>query len=291
MAWTAVETPNAKYILLFSHHWKTLEYSPMKFDALVLEEISENKEQFKGLNLRKDAQYKRLVAQAIETKKPVWIVDSSLSPASKLRRGRGESVTAISTALGGLGLGLVALDSIAKRKISRRDLLTAGISVGLLSPLLNRLGRLPLMLSEKSIKHPKVWGLSAKISEIESGEGYIKIRNALAAEKAETFLAQSLRKELGRKPVIAMAWGSAHFGVLDFLKFPEKRQRLLKETNLDKYLQGDYPTSFKLHLDRGGKIKKIEKFPSTLKSLQKPARREKLSRRDFFKAAFSRRFA
>jgi len=291
MAWTAVETPNAKYVLLFSHHWKTLERSPTKFDALVLEDTSEKKETPSNVNLRKEAQYKRLVEQAIDYSKPIWVVDAALSPASKKRSNRIERFEEGSIALGFLGVALTAFSSIKKGKVSRRDFLKAGISVGLLSPLLIRLSELPFKLSEEKIKHHAIWGTSSKIREIESGRGIIQVRNALAAEKCESFLAPLLWKQLGRKPVIAMAWGSAHYGVKDFLLHPQKRQKFLEETDLAKYLQKDYPASFRIHLDREGKIKRIEKFPETLKLLkrQKHVEKEKLNRRAFLKSLISRR--
>jgi len=72
---------------------------------------------------------------------------------------------------------------------------------------------------------------------------------------------------------------------------PQKRQKFLEETDLAKYLQKDYPASFRIHLDREGKIKRIEKFPETLKLLkrQKHVEKEKLNRRAFLKSLISRR--
>jgi len=40
MAWTTIETPNARYVLIFSKHDKKAEKVPEKFDALVLEWVS-----------------------------------------------------------------------------------------------------------------------------------------------------------------------------------------------------------------------------------------------------------
>ena len=69
----------------------------------------------------------------------------------------------------------------------------------------------------------------SKINELTAGKGMTVVRNAISAEKTETFIAPRLRQQLGRKPVIVMVWGKAHYGVKSMLKNPEKRKRILTQ--------------------------------------------------------------
>jgi hypothetical protein len=78
MAWTTVETPNAKYILVFSGHGETIPYFPSEFDALVLEH-GENK------NSIHFQQFGKLVEQAAKGNKQVWMADTPVNKKELIR--------------------------------------------------------------------------------------------------------------------------------------------------------------------------------------------------------------
>jgi len=84
MAWTTVETPNAKYVLIFGHHKLKIPYekSPIKYDALVLETSGVSRVFSYGI---KEAQpYKNLINQAIKNQKQIWLTDPAPTFKSRL---------------------------------------------------------------------------------------------------------------------------------------------------------------------------------------------------------------
>ncbi len=289
MAWTTVETPNAKYVLIFSPHYVMTHRSPKEFDALVLERGDIEPSKVTGA-----VTYWDLVKQAAERRKKVWIVDAAQSEKSRKVTHAKQIASAVSSGVGG---GLVVLTAFlrSKKKISRRAFLAGTtISLGLLSPFICNQAMLETLklVHDKEIERRGLWHLSAALSELFiSSPGRIKLRNLVSAEKMEGFLAPRLRKELGRKPVIAVAWGSHHYGIVKLLQHPNKRQQLLKKYNLNKWLKKDYPKSFKIHLGKYGNVLKVEEFKETLKP--KPKRKAtkkepKISRREFFRRAIRR---
>ncbi len=282
MAWTTVETPNAKYVLMFLPHLRKFPNSPKPFDALILEMAPE-------LNQTPGYwQYSKLVKQAIEDKKQIWVTDVRPSGASEFRYLLGKSVLGVSV-LFGVSAFLKTLRS--RKSLTRRQFIKGMIiSGGILSPtLLESLVAFDTLHS-KEIKHHKLLDFKVRSEDLLLGKGTGFIRSAITAEKAESFLAKRLYKELGEKPIIAMAFGHGHYDIKRLLEHPEERKKILHENNLEKYLYKDYPLSFKFHLDEKGKIQKIEKFPETLKIKRVPAKGvQVLTRRELLTRMFGRR--
>lgn len=261
MAWTTIETPNAKYVLLFSRHKRQSEKAPEKFDALVLEQTTLLLEEL--INTR---QYTNVVKQATEQGKQIWITDAIQSKRAGLRYVAGE-ITFRATPL----LGLILLLSAQKEKIKRRAFIKKAVAWGVLSPVIAWGATAVPLLHQKEIRYHKVAKVNAKISELIGGYGTSTARNLLTAEKCESWLAPKLQQELGRKPTIAMVWGSGHYGIMGLLLHPEERQRLLQKYGLNKFVKADYPKSFRIELKPDGTIKEIKEFPDTFPKQKKSA--------------------
>jgi len=280
MAHISFETPNAKYILLLSAHCQTTEESPSNFDAIILESGSLAPEE-----VAKSIQYTKLINQAVKNNSQIWLTDADLSKLAYARTLLGAVATA-----GSAAEGVVLLqNSLSKDKMSRRKFL---MGIGLLLPYFALQSSIFHNLHKGEIKHEKFWDANAEITAPLLGKGIAVIRNLLTAEKCESFIAPSLRQTLGKKPTIAMVWGSAHFGIMGLLKNPKRRQTLLKKYDLSKYLSGDYRASQRLILDAKGQIKKVQTFKDTLKQKEQEAiktqQEAQLSRRRFLSGKFKR---
>ncbi|MBI5553979.1 MAG: hypothetical protein HY917_04545 [Candidatus Diapherotrites archaeon] len=283
MAWITTETPNAKYVLIFSVHSGETEPSPTPFDALILETtgVSWNN----ALGAYNDPQYQKILAQAVRGQKTIWLTDPGLSE----KAGRwGKTKAGILGAATALGSNVLIRALMNRKKMTRRQFLSRmAISAGLLSP------GLPIALSiiapgqshSEEIRHPSLWKKRTQISDIIYG-GLTTVRNAITAEKAETRIAPLLRKELGRKPVIAMAWGVGHYGIKELLENPQKRKKILEETRLTDYVTKDYPKAIRFRLDESGNPQEEKEYSFSF--YQKPKKdplkpSSPLSRREFFK--------
>ncbi len=293
MAWTTIETPNAKYVLLFFYHGigdigMTAEKVPEKFDALVLEKVG-------GVEVRNmpvDFQYRNVVKQAIEHGKHIWITDAAPSGRSVIRALAGAIAVGIA---GGKGVKTL-LEMRKKKELNRRSFVKRVFGIGLLLPLLGVMGGTVAEMHHKEIKHHKLWKINTKIGNLVVGAGIGTARDLLTAEKCESWLAPKLQQELGRKPTIAMVWGGGHYDIRDLLLHPAERQRLLQKHDLEKYLKADYPKSFRIELKPDGTIKEIKEFQDTLSKAKKPAelpkpkakQSELFGRRQFLSSAFKR---
>ncbi|MEW6295073.1 MAG: hypothetical protein AB1467_02115 [Candidatus Diapherotrites archaeon] len=154
MAWTTVETPNAKYVLIFSYHSMISEIPIIEYDALVLESggLASVKK------IVKSRQYKKLINQATQNQKQIWLTDAE--PAF-----------------------LSLLELVGQRIIK--------LPVTSLE--------LPFILSKihkKEIKHSKYWGITTKIQLFPGVKGVATIRNAISAEKCESFFSTITSKRI-----------------------------------------------------------------------------------------------
>ena len=297
MAWTVVETPNAKYVLMFSYHDMTLAVPPHKFDCLVFEgqgvETAAKGIAGKRIELSNtNIQYEKLYEEAIRKGKQIWITDADVTEKSLSKYQKGEQIVrygSIASWLAGLGIVAKQLHNTKTKKPTRRKFLKTLTGIGLMSLGLPRILNSPILglrSHNTEIKMGFLWDLNTRYyTELTYGKGVVEIRNAITAEKTETFLAPKLRQELGRKPVIAMAWGVGHYGVKRLLENPLLRKRILEKNNLEKYVKGDYSQSFKIHLDQNGRLVRVEEFTETMrrqkKKKAKPRRslKEPISRR------------
>ncbi len=295
MAWTVVETPNARYVLIFKAHdfGFKVEQSPLKFDAVVLEGVG----YIRGVAEREN--YANIVKQALENNSQIWVADISPTKKSFLRARLGQGVVVGSFLAAFIYSGkkiynrLKSGASSSDSKLSRRELfsriLKLGIVVSALSfPTVQVLDRF-LKQHSREIKHKGYWNISTMVNELESGKGLTTIRNAIVAEKTESFLAPKLHEELGRKPVIAMCWGGAHYGILGFLQNPQKRKDILAKHKLGDFVKESYPISYKIHFNEKGQVKEVEEFHNTLKVGEKPKPQAMLKRRELLRRAFGRR--
>ncbi len=283
MAWTTIETPNAKYILLFSGPRRKIEKVPELFDAVVLESAS-----LGPLFAVHHPQYEDVVKQAIEQNKQVWFTDAK--PTESIERktiNRFAGVTAI------LSAPVVAfyLKKALEKNIDRRALIKgAVITAGVLSPLLAYVASVSARAHSKKIKYHSAWEAATKMQEQIILD--IRARNLITAVKCESFLAPRLGQELGRKPTIAMVWHLGHYVVRELLLHPEKRERMLQRYDLGKFVKEGYLQSFKVQLRPDGTTKLIETFPETLKIKKprtQPAKSEMLTRRKFLATMLRRR--
>jgi len=119
-------------------------------------------------------------------------------------------------------------------------------------------------IHKKEIKHHKYWSVNAKLTEFFTKKGLVKIRNAITTEKCESVIAPLLHKELARKPVIAMAWGIAHYGIKRLLENPNERHKILLKNKLNTFVREDFPGSVRFWLSKKGQPSRIEEFPKTI---------------------------
>jgi hypothetical protein len=287
MGWTTVETPNAKYMLIFSPHFRPIEMPPKNIDAFILESASGQEAGELAKGLIKYENYKKPIESAIRGGKDIWVTD----PATTLYSD--QVVFGKVTAWAVAGAVVSSLSKIPKnRKISRREffarMLGKAAPVIFFSPLA---ALLSLGHSKSRIKHELFWqGTHKSVEFLYGSKGIGTLRNAVTAEKAESFVAPMLRQRLGKKPVIAMVWGPMHFGIKKLLQNPAKRKRILSENDLDRYLV-KYSRAIQIKLDPQGRISEVKEFKEAL--LPKPAKIEirperTFTRRDLLKKALRR---
>jgi hypothetical protein len=288
------ETKNARYVLIFGVHegWET-EESPVKPDALVIESGLVKPQDLLEVFFR--PQNHKLVEQTDAAKGEIWLTDAPPSTASVKRNERG--VSARKWIAGLLGFASVAIPAgvvaTIKRKraaaqkkkvkkqrkmkqepteplLSRRAFMTAltvgGIGFFGWRRFLN--ADLKARAHNETITNKRYWNAMTKYYELESGKGMIAIRNAASAQKTDDFLAPRLRKKLGRKPTIVMAWGLAHYGIKELLLDKKTRLRMLQENPLEKHLGDGYQSSFQLRIEKRRNEDvydfKLDQIPNTL---------------------------
>ncbi len=288
MAWTTVETPNARYVLLFSPDWVKTGHAPEKFDALILESpyvIPEN------LNISKETitlkLFKEIVSDAAKGGKDVWITDARPKIKPMARMVVGQLAVILSVAKGSHVLLKLPEE---KKKISRRKFLAklfGGLSTLIIPSSI--IGPVSSSVFQTKIKHEKSWDVASKAFRLIGGKGVVTLGNALTAEKADSFIAPRLQKQLGRKPVIAMAYGTGHYGIKKLLENPLKRQNILRKHNLEKYLKRPQ-RAIQIKLDSKGRITETKEFSEALKLRPKKTVKKgpKISRREFFRRAIRR---
>lgn len=261
MAWTIVETQNAKYVLLFSLHFLQTERSPLDFDALVLETGWRDASGAAGVS--QDRQYKELARQAAEGGKPIWFAVPASSEYSRQRKKLGSiGLAALSVAGGATGGTAIAAAGLSGKKLTRRQFIALhAATLGLMASPLAYLFHYPVYAHRRRIKHELVWKSLTKVQRFLSGKGFLEIRDAITAENAESFIAPQLRETLARKPVIAISMGSAHYGIRDFLEHPQARQRVIAENNLEKYVQRRSLSILRFEIRKDGTIRGVKKFP------------------------------
>lgn len=261
MAWETIETPNAKYVLIFSKHSITTEKSPINYDALILESGLDTPQ-----GTMQAEQYAALVEQAAKNNNPVWVTDVAPTQSAIIK---GKTMAALPVLVPlVIGAKLLLGNNSAKTTPRRQALkkIFAAIMLGASGATFADgvfLGR-----SKSQIKNPAYWKLSSKYTELFLGKGIITIRNAVTAEKTEKFIAPQLQKELGRKPVIAIVFGDRHYGIKEHLLFPHKRRQVLHKNNLEKYIVPEYERSYRIALDKAGKVWIVEERQHELKKLR-----------------------
>lgn len=298
MAYTIVETPNAKYLLVFGKH--SIENLPpaLNFDALVIEGTTEGTPK-SAMNEPKDPHY--LINNAVAKGKEIWLVDPNHNEETlrkyrqTLRENTPTKVKGRITTIGNLlslgsAFSYLGIKAKSKNPIPRRQavktILTA-LALGLIPQVPSKLAKKVIdgpKINDGEIKNDLFWDLFARAQEKIYGKEMILIRNAIVAEKSEFFLAPRLREKLGRKPVIAMNWGAGHYGIKGLLKNSKKRNKILRKNKLEKYSTNDYWKSYRIHTDSKGHIIKVEEFKNTINLKKNPKRKPQISRRQFFKS-------
>ncbi|MBU2476441.1 hypothetical protein KKG83_03145 [Candidatus Micrarchaeota archaeon] len=318
MAWTIVETPNAKYILVFGAHDRRNIPPPAKFDALILETPIEHAFYSDYLGYTPNLDRIDMINKAVAENKQIWLTDVNLTKKShqdyeqkklKMPEIREKTVKKIIAGSGLLSLisSLLYVKKKVNNKMNRRKFIKkAAISVAILAvppivatPIANKI-IYNLNINDGEIRVPILWDLTTQLDKILYGEealkGIVTIRNAITAQKAEAFLAPKLKQELNRKPVIAMVWGAGHYEIKRLLKHPNERYRILKKNKLEDYVQKDYPKSYRVQFNEKGQITRTKEFKETLKIPETPKKRitrgsgnTKISRREFFRTMIRRR--
>ncbi len=305
MSWTIVETKNAKYVLVFGVHdnWSS-EVSPIKPDALVIETGEVKRGDFYEFLFQR--QHGLLLNQAFQAKAEIWFTD--VPPTEKsLRRGdMGKAGLKIFQGLAGISAAAsyyalrqrrekkrASQEKRPPRKLTRRDLFRMAVfgGIGFLAP--NRFlafEQSHVRLHQSEIKNEKYWHLMTKLEDVVGGKGIMEIRNAITAEKSESFLAPRLNQKLNRKPVIVMVWGLGHYGVKELLEKPEKRRAILMKNKLEEFVEKGYPHSFRVKIpEKLSEKVEFEEFHETLKPRERPNPQASLNRREILRRAFGRR--
>ncbi|MBI5229110.1 hypothetical protein HY991_03295 [Candidatus Micrarchaeota archaeon] len=219
MGWTKFETKNAKYILYLELHgsrapkggpWRTAH-------ILVLEG---------GSDMSK-AQLLGCVNERRLRSKEVWFVDPGVTVFG--------SVQSMAPRLFGGALLVSGVYDAAKalkdnKRISRREFLKRGLIMGgklaagtvLFPESLALPQALPGKINRRELLRITAASLSGAIPS-----PLIEFRNAVSAEKIERYLAPQLAKQVGRKPTIALVYGADHGGLVEHLKNPRLRKRIL----------------------------------------------------------------
>ena len=116
-------------------------------------------------------------------------------------------------------------------------------------------------------KTKKLRGALAQIGEF--GDIAVRrLRNAVTAEKAETFIAPALKRG-GAKPTIAMVWGGGHYGIKRLLQNPEARRKLLAKYNLANWVRVNHSRTFSFHPTKWGNIEELKEHHFEVKPAQK----------------------
>lgn len=256
MAWTIVETPNAKYVLMFSAHVQRIERSPLEFDALILEVGPAPKSAKDWTNFPQHAikfsQYANLIGQATNGGKQVWLAVPTPTELTRIAD-RMRGVIFVGGTMG-VGSAMHAMGTIK----GSDALKAAGLGIAAM-PLIHIL-TVPLQIHRGRIKRHKLWKIATKVTELLSARGLVEVRNAVAAENAESLIAPQLQKKLGRKPIIAISMGSGHYGVKRLLEQPERRRRFLAEHNLERYVSADSLRALRFEIDASGNTRNLKEF-------------------------------
>ncbi len=237
MSWITVETPNAIYKVVLEQHFRRPRL-PEGLDAVVAElpwTFADQSLQFENVK------YKKFLVDS-SSKNAVLIGDVDVST-KEMKKYRLKS------------------NLVSYLKITPPMVLTLGLILPLAIatvvgvPMGGEMGKV-----KKKIALPSMWILNKL-----GGDRLDDYRNAIISKKAEEVIAPEIRKRIGRKPVIAIVYGSAHYLISNLLRSPAKRNRILsrfprkrlgEQPNLEKVLEVNY--------DPQRKVLKIKPLESTI---------------------------
>ncbi|MBU0636268.1 hypothetical protein KKE06_04555 [Candidatus Micrarchaeota archaeon] len=196
MGWTRVETKNAIYIVSHERHRQDATIPSEKVDCLVLEKAKDTPFDVSlAQELPELTGYKKLLNAPNVRQKPVFVGD--------------------------VDIDLKRVESLeGSSRILRESFAFLDITLG--DHLFEKRGVKP---------NSRTLRTHAFLQKIDLDRVTVLFRNAIIAEKAEQAIAPEMHRRLGRKPVIGIAYGVNHSGIVDLLQSPIKRRRLLSSFN------------------------------------------------------------
>lgn len=251
---TQLETENARYQIVYSIHNRINNPNVIQgADAVVLEatDITTKKKLLEILKWETEEktdpivsfltapQYKEIIQAAFANRTPMYFADAVETAGFKREDKIVDFVVPVEE-LAALGLGLSAAKDL--KQTDRRAFIT-GVAKAAGAAYLS--SSIPQIATEMAagttfFSEPDESSISRKAERVVGGINeaihpeqhteMVTSRNTLIAEKSE-IIAKLLRKELGRKPQIAIVIGAAHFGIEDELAASESERirRLRKE--------------------------------------------------------------
>jgi hypothetical protein len=280
MAWTEVETPNAKYVLAFGAHRSETILPNIKFDSVILEGPSTYIQ-----GIINHTQFGGAVRQAAENNLPIFITDCKESNLEYVK-------SILIPFVQGVVAGGIIHAASKQENVTRRGVLKTIGWAGLLSVIGRMAGIAALGKYGGRLKNDKLVDVAGRVEEFHAGKGQVLLRNALSAEKAESFVAPLLRKELGRKPTILMAWGGGHMGIKRWLQNSAERKKVLRETRLEGYLR-DFRDVHRISIRANERTYETKSYRNVLRIEQSAALQIQpprvMNRRQFFAALSPRK--
>ena len=303
MAIVRAKGKNADYIIELGAHFprpfiRTKEH--LKADAYILEgtlkgQPIKDKEIYASLLKTSLLQpgYREIFSEAERKNKTIWSGDISYKSLTKdVLKSSLQMAPAI---IIGVALGqLIAKKLESKNRLTRRKFLNfasrIGISVGT-AVAMARITPPSLTSTVAMIKKGKMpqWLLDLGVSVDDIVKTAMREgRSAVVSEKAESFIAPHLKKELGRRPTIYMFYGAGHLSIPKLIENPNYRKKILQAFSPpENYFKSPVLRDC-IEFRPDGRIKiheKVIEFPKPKKTaLKDPAAKKrmpkKVSRRD-----------
>lgn len=222
MSCISFSTDSADYFLVYANHYihtdEEIFQQPKieSLDAIILESNY-------GPDDVHRKQYQKIIDNIISSKTriPLYALDVGVTSGGMLAT---VSSTTLYTAAGFL-LYISGANNLKKR-VNRREFLKGGLKILLGTAFLGGTGQ----FFNGAVKGKPI----PVLPELSTALQYLpptpmrELRNAITARKTEEFVAPNLKKEKGRKPLIALVYGAMHSGIETDLKHKSLRDAVIK---------------------------------------------------------------
>lgn len=178
--------------------------------------------------------YESLTKASHEAGKPIYLVDTNITLAGKAAS-LAINVALLYVCLKSLKSSAKDLGRLSESKMKRRDFVKGIGKAAAGFFLLNAfVGSIPSWFTES--EHAPVLEEAAAAAHRFPPDPVLEVRNCIIARKTEEFVVPLLREKLGRKPNIALVFGSYHAGLAGCLK-----HKWWRDSVLGSYARFNYP--------------------------------------------------